>query len=335
VARYSLLFALLLHACAPSRADIDRDLDGAEDAIDCRPDDPTSFPGARDRCDGLDNDCDGLIDDGTGTPWFRDLDGDGHGDARQRVLACQQPAEGWADRDTDCDDDDPEAHPGALERCNGLDDNCDDRIDEPFFDAPLDQPLPVGTLVLNGAAYHIERDAELELVPSETNVRGSIWYQRARPVDGLRIRFELRLDEGRGDGIAVGLLSALQPDLIGVGGGLLGIYGVGAEGVVVELDGQPTGPEDPPWAHVAVADAADRAPFAVSEAAALHGEAWREVQIEVERGQLRVSLAGEPVVQASLPDDLPDQVMLGFTSGNTTLVERATIRAVELGCIDP
>jgi hypothetical protein len=44
-----------------------------------------------------------------------DLDGDGYGDG------C--PA------GPDCDDDDPEVHPGADEKCNGQDDNCDGEVD--------------------------------------------------------------------------------------------------------------------------------------------------------------------------------------------------------------
>ncbi len=47
---------------------------------------------------------------GDGTP----VDGDGDGSRGS----------------TDCDDDNPEVHPGAMEECNGIDDDCDGLIDE-------------------------------------------------------------------------------------------------------------------------------------------------------------------------------------------------------------
>ena len=40
----------------------DRDQDGAIDEVDCAPDDPWTYPGARERCDGLDNNCDTLVE---------------------------------------------------------------------------------------------------------------------------------------------------------------------------------------------------------------------------------------------------------------------------------
>ncbi len=79
-------------------------------------------------CDGLDNDCDTETDEG-GTRWYPDADGDGHGFSVGAVDACQKPAGYVANRD-DCDDDDPDVHPGATETCDGRDEDCSGAPDE-------------------------------------------------------------------------------------------------------------------------------------------------------------------------------------------------------------
>ncbi|MFH1810153.1 MAG: MopE-related protein [Pseudomonadota bacterium] len=63
-------------------------------------------PIAVDDCDGYDNDCDGVVDEG------HDLDGDG-------VTTCGG----------DCNDTDPEIYAGNLEICDGKDNDCDGDID--------------------------------------------------------------------------------------------------------------------------------------------------------------------------------------------------------------
>ena len=56
--------------------------------------------------------------------WFEDADGDGYGNP-------DAPAgeRGGVQDATDCDDTDPEIHPGAPEICNGVDDDCDGAVD--------------------------------------------------------------------------------------------------------------------------------------------------------------------------------------------------------------
>lgn len=80
-------------------------------------------------CDGIDNDGDGLIDEGLTTAYYRDADGDGYGDTSISIQACSQPA-GYASNDLDCNDGNAAIHQGAVETCNLLDDNCDGNIDE-------------------------------------------------------------------------------------------------------------------------------------------------------------------------------------------------------------
>src|SRR5690606_35535699 len=82
-------------------------------------------------CDGIDQDCDGAVDeDPVGAPfWYADTDGDGFGDPGDSVRACAAPP-GRVANDDDCDDTRAAVHPGADESCNGLDDDCDQTVDE-------------------------------------------------------------------------------------------------------------------------------------------------------------------------------------------------------------
>ncbi len=102
-----------------------------EDATDCDDADAAVNPGATEVCNDIDDDCDGLIDEPDAedaTTWYEDADGDDYG-AGTGVSACDQP-EGWVTDDTDCDDDANGVNPGAIELCNGIDDDCDGEIDE-------------------------------------------------------------------------------------------------------------------------------------------------------------------------------------------------------------
>jgi len=60
----------------------------------------------------------------------RDADGDGFGDPATFVVTPCTPPAGWVSNDGDCDDSDPKIHPGALETCDGDDDNCDGVVDD-------------------------------------------------------------------------------------------------------------------------------------------------------------------------------------------------------------
>ena len=104
---------------------------------DCDDGDPEIHPEAEELCDGIDNDCDELVDDDDpeveGESWYADADDDGYGDADSLVVACEPPFGHVAD-DTDCDDTDGDIHPFADERCNGLDDNCNGVEDDSAID---------------------------------------------------------------------------------------------------------------------------------------------------------------------------------------------------------
>ena len=137
---YSLFLLLLSPACRTAKDSVDtaapvvdQDGDGVPEDQDCDDDNPDVGPGAVEICDGLDNDCNGEIDDAAGDLWYLDADGDGFGDAADSEQSCDGSGADGAVRvadSGDCDDTLPEVFPGAEELCNELDDNCDGTVDE-------------------------------------------------------------------------------------------------------------------------------------------------------------------------------------------------------------
>ena len=101
---------------------IDNDCDGFVD--ECDEGDPTNTWHSEEVCDGVDNDCDGEVDEDLGETWYPDADGDGYGDRSQPTASCD-PDAGLVADGSDCDDTDAAVHPGAMELCNGYDDDCD------------------------------------------------------------------------------------------------------------------------------------------------------------------------------------------------------------------
>jgi len=143
--------------CSVGGSTFDQDADGvswcADDCDDSRPD---VRPGGTEVCDGADNDCNGVVDDGTSC--FDD-DGDGYteeegdcadGDSTVNPGVEEDYGNGidddcdgttdYGDTDTDgdgyapsagdCNDANADIHPGATETADGLDNDCDGVTDE-------------------------------------------------------------------------------------------------------------------------------------------------------------------------------------------------------------
>lgn len=82
-------------------------------------------------CNGLDDDCDGVADEGLALySFYLDNDEDGYGDSSNVETSCMLGRGGRVLNAADCDDSRFDIKPGAPEVCNGLDDNCKDGSDE-------------------------------------------------------------------------------------------------------------------------------------------------------------------------------------------------------------
>lgn len=128
----TVTLTMLAAGCPPVGWDkVDEDGDGYVNAEDCDDRDASRNPGATEVCDGVDNNCDTQIDEGSppdAPVWYLDVDEDGFGDAAAPLAACEQPA-GATDDATDCDDTSAFIFPGAPEQCfDGVDEDCDGAV---------------------------------------------------------------------------------------------------------------------------------------------------------------------------------------------------------------
>ena len=103
----------------------------AANGDDCDDTAPGVHPSAAEQCNGLDDDCDGAVDEDDQVAWYADQDGDGFGDWRTWddalvVWSCAAP-EGYVDNADDCDDTSGDIHPEATRICgDGIDNACDE-----------------------------------------------------------------------------------------------------------------------------------------------------------------------------------------------------------------
>jgi len=101
----------------------DGDGDGFGPDVDCDDTDANVFPGAVEiPYDGIDQDCSGAD--------LTDVDGDGYDASGIAVFAAASDVSTSSSHEVavDCDDSNPDIHPGATEISDGLDNNCDGKL---------------------------------------------------------------------------------------------------------------------------------------------------------------------------------------------------------------
>ena len=108
--------------------DFDADQDGYPVSEDCDDLNIQTNPAAIETCDGIDNNCNGQIDEDVLQRFFLDEDNDGFG-GYTSIEACEPPS-GYVPVPNDCNDNNSSVYPSAPEQCDNVDNNCDGTIDE-------------------------------------------------------------------------------------------------------------------------------------------------------------------------------------------------------------
>ncbi len=170
--------------CNAETPDDDLDGDGFPIATDCADEDPTVNPSALEVCDGIDNDCDGHVDNAADAAWwYRDDDADGYGQDLDALAACEQP-DGYAPVKGDCDDTDPAFNPGADESdCSDPNDyNCDgsvgyDDADADGFPACEDCDDSLATVNPDGTEVCNNLDDDCDGAVDDYATDATTWYQ--------------------------------------------------------------------------------------------------------------------------------------------------------------
>ncbi|MBN1336448.1 MAG: putative metal-binding motif-containing protein, partial [Deltaproteobacteria bacterium] len=134
-----LSLSLLLIACDSSSDDtgpqdsagsVDLDQDGYPESEDCDDRDAAVHPDTPDICNGKDDDCDEDVDEDPDVLWYPDDDGDGFGNPTDGGTPSCSPQAGAVSNGLDCNDADASTFPGAWDRCDGGDQDCDGFVDE-------------------------------------------------------------------------------------------------------------------------------------------------------------------------------------------------------------
>jgi len=104
-------------------------------AGDCDDYRKTVYPGAKELCNMVDDNCDGQIDENAvPVELWPDADGDGYYDARTEKTGMPKIGcaglKGWAAEPGDCQPMNKAVNPGVMETCNSIDDDCDGDVDE-------------------------------------------------------------------------------------------------------------------------------------------------------------------------------------------------------------
>ena len=250
----------------------DADKDGHDVRTDCNDHDAAIHPGATEICNGIDDNCDGKIDEGF------DADGDTYFQCPHGPLALDcddtnaaiHPGvietcndvddncdgkidEGFdVDNDTyfqcahgalalDCNDTDPSMHPGAVELCDGKDNDCNGKIDDlaalipPTGTDTFQAPVNNHWVASGSAVINTAMTGWTMLTPDSGGQAGALWWNASYLFDHFDVTFSFMIDakSGGADGLGFTWVPGTTIN-VGGGGGGFGFQGLGGWGVVID-----------------------------------------------------------------------------------------------------
>ncbi len=283
---------------------VDEDGDGYLSDEDCDDLDASVRPGVPEVCDGIDNDCDGEVDDGIDITWYVDADEDGFGDPASTAQACARP-EGTVPTGSDCDDADPESWPGAVEVCDGIDNDCDGERDEGLGDG-------VWWYADEDGDGHGDADSPMEACQQPEG-----YAEDARDCDDADPTVYPGAEEIAGDGVVNDCDACWDDglcDLADAAARLVGVVEDGAAGTALagpgDLDGDGS-PDAAVGAPTATADGAARAGLIYVFAGRWVGDRGLDESVSTLLGPSAEARAGAALAGADTDGDGYGELLLG------------------------
>lgn len=190
---------------------------------DCNDLDAAVSPGAVEACNGVDDNCDGAIDEGlTTAQWFPDADGDGYGIESGAIESCLETGPpGHSTMAGDCDDLDEAAHPGANEQLNRQDSDCSGLVDDLTVDDAhhsLHDPLEDAELGSSlGGDRDLNGDGTTDLVVGMPGANAVAVYSGNAPTEDLVLAEAWAVLDGRESSVRFGHAVDFIDDLDGDG----------------------------------------------------------------------------------------------------------------------